>query len=101
MLHIVNKSPAERNTLDSCLRVSAAGVGGALLLIEDGVYAAMRGHAFEPRLREAMGRMKVYVLQPDLDARGIGTAVIEGVESVDYGGFVDVVAQHKNCQSWL
>ena len=38
MLHIVNKSPLERNALESCLRVAQ---GGALLLTEDAVYAAM------------------------------------------------------------
>ena len=38
MLHIVNKSPQERSTLESCLRVARP--GSALLLIEDAVYAA-------------------------------------------------------------
>ena len=42
MLHIVNKSPLERNALESCLRVAQ---GGALLLTEDAVYAATRGNA--------------------------------------------------------
>ncbi len=98
MLHIVNKSPAERNNLDSCLRVAQ---GGALLLIEDAVYAATRGNDAEAKLRAAMSSMKVYVLAPDLDARGMGDRVMEGVSTVDYGGFVDLVAEHKNCQSWL
>ena len=42
MLHIVNKSPYERNTLDAVLRIAQ---DGSLLLIEDGVYAATRGSA--------------------------------------------------------
>ena len=99
MLHIVNKSPLERNALDSCLRVAQG--GGAILLIEDAVYAATRGNAAEGKLREALSRFKVYALAPDLDARGMGDRVIEGVTSVDYGGFVDLVTEHKNCQSWL
>ena len=37
--------------------------------------------------------MKVYVLGPDLDARGMTDRLIEGVTSVDYGGFVDLVRQ--------
>ena len=98
MLHIVNKSPAERNALDSCLRVAN---GGAILLIEDAVYAATRGNAAEARLREALGRFKVYALAPDLEARGMSDRVMEGVTTVDYGGFVDLVAEHKNSQSWL
>jgi tRNA 2-thiouridine synthesizing protein B len=28
-------------------------------------------------------------------------AVIDGVKLVDYGGFVDLVAEHKAAQSWL
>ena len=98
MLHIVNKSPAERNALDSCLRVAN---GGAILLIEDAVYAATRGNAAEAGLREALGRFKVYALAPDLEARGMSDRVMEGVTTLDYGGFVDLVAEHKNSQSWL
>ena len=98
MLNIVNKSPAERNALDTCLRVTQ---DGAILLIEDGVYAATRGNAAEAALRAAMERIKVYVLQPDLEARGMADRLIDGVTGVDYAGFVDLVAEHPNCQSWL
>jgi tRNA 2-thiouridine synthesizing protein B len=98
MLNIVNKSPAERNALESCLRVAQ---GGAILLIEDAVYAATRGNAAETTLRDALSRFKIYALTPDLDARGMGDRLMEGVTAVDYGGFVDLVAEHKTCQSWL
>lgn len=99
MLHIVNKSPLERNTLDSCL--AAAQPGAALLLIEDGVYAATRGNAAEAKLLDAAKRLEVYVLAPDLEARGMAQSLSEGVKAVDYAKFVELVAQHKNCQSWL
>jgi len=98
MLHIVNKSPTDGNALDSALRLAGS---GALLLIEDGVYAATRGNPAEARLRNAMDRVKVYVLAPDLEARGMADRLTEGVTTVDYGGFVDLVAEHPNCQSWL
>ena len=99
MLHIVNKSSLERNALDSCLRVAQD--GAAVLLIEDAVYAATRGNAAEGKLRDALSRFKVYALAPDLEARGMGDRVVEGITTVDYGGFVDLVTEHKNCQSWL
>jgi tRNA 2-thiouridine synthesizing protein B len=99
MLHIVNKSPLERTSLDSCL--ATAQPGAAVLLIEDGVYAATRGNAAEAKLRAAMGQIKVYVLRPDMEARGMADRVMEGVTLVDYGGFVDLVAEHPNCQSWM
>ncbi len=99
MLHIVNKSPSERNTLDSCLRMS--GKGSAVLLIEDGVYGATKGNIAEGKIKEALKDRSVYALWPDLEARGMQDAVIEGVKLVDYGGFVDLVAEHNNAQSWL
>jgi tRNA 2-thiouridine synthesizing protein B len=98
MLHIVNKSPLERNTLATALRFAA---GGSLLLIEDGVYAATRGNAAEAALQEAMPRLKVYALAPDLQARGMADRVLDGVQAIGYDGFVDLVVEHRNNQSWL
>ena len=99
MLHIVNKSPYERNALEACLRLAQP--GSALLLIEDGVYAATRGCAAEAGLKEAMARIKVYALKPDLEARGVAGRVMDGIQLVDYGGFVELACEQPNCQSWL
>lgn len=98
MLHIINRSPFSDNTLENCLNTAA---GGDILLIEDAVYAATSGNAFEKKLRSAMGRFKISVLSPDLDARGLADRLIDGVSPVDYGGFVDLTANNKSCQSWL
>jgi tRNA 2-thiouridine synthesizing protein B len=86
------------SALDSCLRVAQP---GDILLIEDAVYAATSGTVFESKIREAMGRFKVYVLQPDLEARGLADRLVAGVTPVDYGGFVELTTTNKNCQSWL
>ena len=99
MLHIVNKSPLTSGTLESCLNTLVD--GGDVLLIEDAVYAATAGNAFESKLTAAMGRCKVNVLMPDLDARGLGDRLMAGVASVDYAGFVGLTVNNKNCQSWL
>lgn len=98
MLHIVNKSPLEKPTLDAVLRLAS---GGTLLLIEDAVYAATRGNAAEAKVRQAMEKLKVCAMMPDLQARGVADRLIDGVAAVDYDGFVDLVVEHKNCQSWL
>lgn len=98
MLHIINKSPLTNGSLDSCLRVAES---GSILLIEDAVYAATKGSAIESKIREAMGKFTIHVLLPDLEARGLADRIIEGVATVDYGGFVELVASNKNCQSWL
>ena len=98
MLHIINKSPLSNGALDSCLRVAES---GSILLTEDAVYAATKGSALESKVQEALGKFKIHVLLPDLEARGLADRIIEGVATVDYGGFVDLVADNKNCQSWL
>jgi len=98
MLHIVNKSPTATDALDGALRLAGS---GALLLIEDAVYAATRGSPAEAKIRDAQARLKVYVLGPDLEARGMADHLVEGVTPVDYAGFVDLVVEHPNCQSWL
>lgn len=100
MLHIVNKSPSERNALDSCLRLAKK--GSTVLLIEDGVYAVTKGSVAESKLKAAMTNdIHVYALWPDLEARGMQDTVIDGVKQVDYASFVDLVAANKNVQSWL
>jgi len=99
-LHTVNKSPFERNSLDTCLRLAKQGSG--ILLIEDGVYAAVKGTAVSGKLEKATGDHKVYVLGPDLAARGMqADQVIDGIAVVDYAGFVDLAAEHDRVNAWL
>jgi tRNA 2-thiouridine synthesizing protein B len=99
MLHTVNKSPFERNSLDSCL--NHAKNGSSVLLFEDGIYAVIKGSKATSRIQAASG-ISFYVLGPDLQARGISEdRIIDGVSVVDYGGFVDLVTRHDNVQSWL
>jgi tRNA 2-thiouridine synthesizing protein B len=97
MLHIINKSPYDRPALDSAMKTGE----GAILLIEDGVYAVAKGGAEEAKIKGAMGKFKFYALTQDLEARGIADRVMDGVTTVDYAGFVDLVAEHKTNQSWL
>ena len=99
MLHTMNKSPFERNTFDTCM--AHLKKGHALLLIEDGVYAATKGTDAAKKLQEAMKTVSVYALQPDIEARGLQNRVLDGVKLVDYGGFVDLAAEHPTVQSWL
>ena len=98
MLNIINKSPLDRASLDACLQSAES---GAILLIEDGVYAATKGSAGEGKLKAANGKFKVYALRPDMEARGIADRVMDGVTLVDYSGFVDLVAEYQTSQSWL
>lgn len=97
MLHIINKSPYDRPALDSALATGE----GTILLIEDGVYAVAKGGVEEGKIKGAMGKFKFYALTADLEARGIADRLMDGITTVDYAGFVDLVAENKTCQSWL
>ena len=100
MLHLVNKSPFDRNALDSCLRLATA--GSSVLLLEDGVYAALNKATSAEAVKQRMDDMTFYVLGPDVSARGLDdTPLIDGINVVDYGGFVDLVVEHDVAQSWL
>lgn len=99
MLHIINKSPFATNALDTCLRMAQP--GHAVLLIEDGVYAATQGSATAERMRQAGAKLSLFVLQPDLDARGMNGKQLDGITLVDYAGFVDLVEKYPTSQSWL
>jgi len=100
MLHTVNKSPFERNSLDACLGLAKP--GSTILLIEDGVVGAIKGTAIESKLSETMQASKIYVLGPDLAARGLSeNKLLDGIQVVDYGGFVDLVTENDSVQSWL
>lgn len=100
MLHLVNKSPFERTALDSCLRLAKP--GSSILLIEDGVYAALKNAVHAEKIAGRMEDFSFYVLGPDVAARGLGdTPLIEDIGVVDYDGFVDLVAENEVTQSWL
>ena len=70
VLHIVNKSPYDRSSLDTCLRLAQP--GSAILLIEDGIYAVQGNSSAAARVQQALENHPVYALRPDLLARGVG-----------------------------
>lgn len=100
MLHTINKSPFERNSLQSCIdHVSS---GHAILMIEDGVIGALKGTTFSDKVEAAGKTAAVYVLAPDLAARGMSEdKLIDGIKAVDYEGFVDLVTKFDSVQAWL
>lgn len=99
MLHTVNKSPFERNSLERCLRTCDS--GNAILLIEDGVYGGIKGSIIEDKVKDAMKDVKIYALEADIDSRGIKGHIMDGIQLVDYNGFVDLTTEYDKVQSWL
>ena len=99
-LHTVNKSPFERSAFVSALNHLRS--GDALLMIEDAVVGARKASGFSEHLEKAAKNCSVYVLKPDLAARGMAEDdLIPGAQLVDYGGFVDLVTNHERTQAWL
>jgi tRNA 2-thiouridine synthesizing protein B len=100
VLHIVNKSPYDRNSLETCLRLALP--GSAILLIEDGVYAARKPSSAADKLLQALENHSLYALQADLQARGLAAeSLVDGVQLVDYDGFVKLTTEYDKTQSWL
>ena len=100
ILHTVNKTPFEKNNLESCLRYAKP--GSAVLLIEDGIYAALKETRFEQEVATAMEELSFYCLEADMKARGFSAAkMIDGIKMVDYAGFVDLAVEYDKVQAWL
>lgn len=96
MLHLVNKSPFDGSSLNTATSIMKP--DDALLLIEDGVYGAIKNSTSAAKLE---GK-NVSVLGPDLAARGLAEdKLVDGVKIVDYAGFVDMVESNDKVQSWL
>ena len=98
-LHTVNKSPFEKNSLESCL--GYAKEGSSVLMYEDAVYGAMKGTAIADKITAAKG-VKFYVLGADLKARGVADdKVADGIEIVDYAAFVNMAVENDKVQAWV
>ena len=131
ILHTVNTSPTQSNSLISCLRVAAT--NSSILLFEDGVYGAIdniqtmniwKNIPTNTLINNAINNDKenqveasplqyttdknsplisvnCFVLKEDLEARGLTQKVIEFFTVVDYDGFVDLSLEHHTVQSWF
>lgn len=109
VLHLVFRSPADSRALEQCL--ARAGEGDAILLLEDGVYSVAEGSVFAEQLGASAGRVAVYVLVPDMGARGlvVQNPLLPGegegkrrpsIGLVDYTGFVALTAAYNPIVSW-
>lgn len=96
MLHTINKSPYSHQCLAECLRMCSA--DDVILLIEDGVYAALaQSESTTLLLKKAKA---VYVLQPDVVARGLNDRISPEIVAIDYSGFVQLCADQATSVAW-
>ena len=85
-----------RSSLQSCLRIIQK--NDAIILIEDAVISAKKDCQTEMLINKTMN---VFVLEPDLKARGIKPdQIIQGIKPVDYKGFVKLTVKYDGVQTW-
>lgn len=95
ILHILSRSPFSCNRLTECIRTASA--GDCLLLMGDGVYAALpaAGVQLEPDPFAA-----IYALADDLNSRGLQHHLAPNIETIDYERFVSLCCEADSTLSW-
>jgi tRNA 2-thiouridine synthesizing protein B len=94
ILYTLNKSAFGDPSLASCLRIALA--GSSILLIENGVYAALPSSPIPIDSK----KYKIYALDADLKARGLNHKIKPDITVIDYAGFVQLSIDHDQVQAW-
>ncbi|MBZ0060459.1 MULTISPECIES: sulfurtransferase complex subunit TusB [Enterobacteriaceae] len=95
MLHTLSHSPWHCD-IESLLNMLRE--GDAVLLIQDGVLAAVEGSRFVDILCNAP--ISVSALKDDIDARGLSGQISTKIDVVSYTDFVNLAIQHTGQLNW-
>lgn len=95
MLHTLSHSPWQCD-IEALLRMMRE--GDDLLLIQDGVLAAIEGSRFVEILTNAP--ISVFALKEDLDARGLIGQISSKIDVVGYNDFVNLTVTHASQMNW-
>ncbi|WP_368544974.1 sulfurtransferase complex subunit TusB [Enterobacter soli] len=95
MLHTLSHSPWQCD-IEALLRMLRE--GDDLLLIQDGVLAAIEGSRFVEILTNAP--ISVSALKEDLDARGLIGQISAKIDVVGYNDFVNLTVSHASQMNW-
>lgn len=95
MLHTLRHSPWQCD-IEGMLRMLRD--GDDLLLIQDGVLAAIKGNRFVEILNNAP--INVFALREDVDARGLVGQISTKIDVVSYTDFVKLAVKHPTQMSW-
>ena len=95
MLHTLSHSPWHCD-IESLLNMLRE--GDAVLLIQDGILAAVEGSRFVDILCNAP--ISVSALKDDIDARGLSGQISTKIDVVSYTDFVNLVVQHAGQMNW-
>ncbi|AIA72815.1 putative intracellular sulfur oxidation protein [Pectobacterium atrosepticum SCRI1043] len=95
MLHTLSCSPYHAD-LDTLLR--SLEQGDALVLLQDGVIAALVGGDIIHRLLDSA--VLLYALRPDTEARGMTEQISNSVVLIGYNEFVQLTVEHPQQLAW-
>lgn len=95
MLHILRRSPFHTD-FDTLLRCMSE--GDDLLLLQDGVIAAVNGTRYLERLLAAP--ISISALHEDLEARGLTAQISTKIDRVGYNDFVRLTVKHDRQITW-
>lgn len=95
ILHTVKTSPFQTLAINNCLNLLSE--QDSLLLIEDAVIASHGQHSHFAQLTLLAQQNRLFVLQADLDARGLIHSI---GQSCNYAQFVNLVIEHKSQLAW-
>lgn len=95
MLYTLLQSPWQCD-LDSLLLLLQE--GDDLLLLQDGVSAALAGSQMLIKLSASPATL--WVLEEDVGARGLDEQISTNVARLDYTGFVEMTAKHPQQVAW-
>ena len=95
MLHTLRHSPWQCDIAELIRMLQA---GDDLLLMQDGVNAALEGGRYLESLLNAP--ITVHVLKEDVDARGLSGQISSSVVRVGYTDFVSLAVKHETQMRW-
>ncbi|AEN66751.1 Protein tusB [Enterobacter soli] len=95
MLHTLSHSPWQCD-IEALVRMLRE--GDDLLLIQDGVLAAIEGSRFVEILTNAP--ISVSALKEDIDARGLSGQISAKIDVVGYTDFVNLAVTHSSQMNW-
>ena len=95
ILHTLKTSPFQTRAIEHCLNLLSA--QDSLLLMEDAVIASAAPHSYFEQLSLLAQQNRLYVLQADLDARGIENRI---GKQCSYSDFVNLIIAHKSQLAW-
>lgn len=95
MLHTLAHSPWQ---CDMATLLRSVCIGDDLLLMSDGVIAALEGGQYLELLLNAP--ITVHVLKEDIDARGLSGQISSSATRVSYNDFVSLVVKHETQMRW-